>query len=170
MCTSTDASWTDPQVLVRPCAFFSMFLVTRPRSFSLKSKKKKKGRLMSNQTKSCWFGIAIGDGDARFACFTCSWLDVFTVIARKREKNFLLLRCVMEEDDKQHLKPFVVQKTWCLLFMHICQSFEQISTPRLAMIKWQSLASELRYLVLGHGKPKATMPSVKIAKRGLCWE
>ena len=27
---------------IRPCAFFSMFLVTRPRSFSLKSKKKKR--------------------------------------------------------------------------------------------------------------------------------
>ena len=29
-------------VPIRPCAFFSMFLVTRPRSFSLKSKKKRK--------------------------------------------------------------------------------------------------------------------------------
>ena len=38
-----------------------------------------------------------------------------------------------------------------------------------AVLRW-SLASELRYLVHGHGKPKATMPSVKIAKRGLCWE
>ena len=41
---------------------------------------------------------------------------------------------------------------------------------RLAMIKGQSLACELRYLIdlHGQGKPKATMPSVEIAKRGLC--
>ena len=32
---------------------------------------------------------------------------------------------------------------------------------RFAMIKGQSLASELRYLVHGQGKPKATMPLLK---------
>ena len=37
----------------RPCAFFSMFLVTRPRSFRLKTKKKKK-KTEDNKMRACW--------------------------------------------------------------------------------------------------------------------
>ena len=147
---------------------FSMFLVTRPRSFSLKSKKKKEG-WCQNQTKSCWFGIVAGDGAQDF---TCSWLDVdvFTVIARKREKNFLPLRSMMEVDDRINISNHSLFKKrdacHSCIFAKALSKFQR----RLAMIKGQSLASELRYLVHGQGKPKATMPSVEIAKRGLCWE
>ena len=130
-----------------------MFLVTRPRSFSLKSKKKKED-WRQNKTKSCWFGIAIGDGGAGFACFTCSWLDVFTVIARKREKNLLLLRSMMEEDDRNNISNHSLFKKHDAF--HSCTFAKTLSKFQrpLAIIKWQSLASDLRYLVDGHGNQK----------------
>ena len=40
---------------LRPCAFFSMFLVTRPRSFWLKTKKKK---IWGSQNQSCWPSVS----------------------------------------------------------------------------------------------------------------
>ena len=46
---------------LRPCAFFSMFLVTRPRSFWLKTKKKKKKKKKKNwcsQNQSCWASVS----------------------------------------------------------------------------------------------------------------
>ena len=39
----------------RPCAFFSLFLVTRPRSFWLKTKKKKN---WGSQNQSCWPSVS----------------------------------------------------------------------------------------------------------------
>ena len=77
---------------------------------------------------------------------------------------------MMEEDDRNNISNHSLFKKHDAC--HSCTFAKALSKfqRRLPMIKWQPLASELRYLVHGHGKPKATMPSVKIAKRGLCWE
>ena len=86
--------------------------------------------------------------------FTCSWLDVdvFTVIARKREKNFLPLRSMMEVDDRINISNHSLFKKrdacHSCIFAKALSKFQR----RLAMIKGQSLASELRYLVHGQGK------------------
>ena len=125
-----------------------------------KKKKKEDPRWCQNQSESCWFGIAIGNGGARLACYTCSWLDVFTVIARRREKNFLLLRSLIEVDDRINISNRSLFKKhdvchWCT-FVKALSKFQR----RLAMIKRQPFASS--YALSGHGKTKATLSSVEL--------
>ena len=86
--------------LFKAMCFFSMFLVTRPRSFWLKTKKKKKLRITKSECVD----------RRRHSRNTCTprlhlqtrlsgRRNFFTVIAR-RKKNFLLLRSWMEVDDR----------------------------------------------------------------------
>ena len=90
-------SYSSSCVLVWPCAFFSMFLVTRPLSFCLKKKKKKKSGCQ-NQTKKIFVRRRDrrreggGGGGATLPCCTCrlvvEWTLSSRLIARRRDKTF----------------------------------------------------------------------------------
>ena len=85
---------------VRPCAFFSMFLVTRPHSFWLKTKTKTK------KTEAHKIRAVERRYHVRNTCTLHLQTrltgphNFFTVIARRRKKDFLLLRSLMEVDDR----------------------------------------------------------------------
>ena len=84
---------------LRPCAFFSMFLITRPRSFWLKTKKKKK------KTEDHKIRAVDRRCHARNTCSLhlqtrlSGRRNFFTIVAM-RKKNFLLIRSWMEVDDR----------------------------------------------------------------------
>ena len=140
-----------------------MFLVTRPRSFWLKIKKKKKKKKPMSKSNSA-SRSATGVPHLHVALALAVTVAVtFTVIARRRDKNFLLLRSLMEEDDKINVPYHSLFKKHdafhSCTFVKALRKFQCL----LAMIKRQSSASES-----GHGEPKAAMPPVEIAKNRLC--
>ena len=134
------------KVNVRPCAFFSMFLVTRPRSCRLKSKKKKKLRITKSEPvyRRC---------HARNTCTSRLHLQTrlsgrrnfFTVIAR-RKKNFLLLRSWMEVDDRVNVSNHYSKKHDA---RHSCTLAKALKTPQRLQ------ASELHCLVIENQKPRS---------------
>ena len=145
------------------CFFFLCFSSPARVAFGWKFEKKK--NQCQNQTRR---------RDRRRGRHTCMLhlhtrgyrSNFFTVIARRRrDKNFLLLRSVMEEDNRINVSyPSLFKKHDAF---HSCTFVKALSKFQclLAMIKRQSSASES-----GHGEPKATMPPVEIAKNRLCWE
>ena len=151
--------------------FFSLFLVTRPRSFwlKIKKKKKKKKNQCQNQTKvvhsasrsatgARHLHVALADSRLSGRC------NFFTVIVRRRrDKNVLLLRSLMEEDDWINVSHHSLFKKHDAF--HSCTFIQNLSNFQclLAMAKRQFSASES-----GHGEPKSTMPPVEIAEHRLC--
>ena len=111
--------------LFRPCAFFSIFLVTRPRSFWLKTKKKKN----QESQNRCWPSVRC---HARNTCtlHLQTWLsgrrNFFTVIAR-RKNNFILLRSWMEVDDRVNVSNHYSKKHDA---RHSCTFAKALKTPQ----------------------------------------
>ena len=82
--------------------FFSMFLVTRPRSFLAENqkKKKKKLRITKSVDRRCHArNTCTSQGALKLQTRLSGRRNFFTVIAR-RKKNFLLLRSWIEADDR----------------------------------------------------------------------
>ena len=113
---------------LRPCAFFSMFLVTRPRSFWLKKKKKKKKKNGGSQNQSCWPSVSCARNTCTLHLQTrlSGCRNFFTVIAR-RKKNFLLLRSWMEVDYRVNVSNHYSKKHDA---HHLCTFAKALKTPQ----------------------------------------
>ena len=163
-------AWKERVYEVRPGAFFSMFLVTRRVAFGRNQKKKKKN--WGSQNQSCWPSLC----HARNTCslHLQTWLsgrrNFFTVIARRRKKNFVLLRSLMEVDDRINVSNHYSKKHDARPSCTFAKTMRKSQRP-LGRIRRKPSESELHVhcLVTSHGKPKAMVLSVEMIERGLCW-
>ena len=154
---------------LRPGAFFSMFLVTRPRSFWLKPKKKKKLRIAKSEL------LTVGVMRATLARCTCTETrlrgrrNFFTVIARRRKKNSVLLRSLMEVDDRINVSNHYSKKHDARPSCTFAKAMRKSQRP-FGRTRRKPPESELRVhcLVTSHGKPKAKVLFVEMIERGLC--
>ena len=111
--------------------FFLCFSSPARVAFGWKIKKKPQRQNLTNIVDLALRSVT---GGVTLTCCTCrlvvEWMLQFLhSYCEEKGKNFPLLRSLMEEDDWINVSPFVIQKAWCFPFMHIRQSFEQISMP-----------------------------------------
>ena len=148
--------------LLRPCAFFSLFLVTRPRSFWLKTKKKKK-KLRITKSELLTVGV-MRTTLARYNLQTrlSGRRNFFTVIAM-RKKNFLLICSWMEVDDRVNVSNQYSKSMMLAIHTHFPKLWKHLN----ALLR--ELGGSKRLTLSGHWKPKAKILSVEIIERRLCW-
>ena len=129
-----------------------MFLLTRPRSFWLKTKKKKKN--WGPQNQSWWRCHARNTCTLHLQTRLSGHRNFFTDIARRRKKNFLLLRSLMEVDDMVNVSNHYSKKHDA---RHSCTFAKALRTPQrpLARIRQKPSASESHCLVTENQKPRS---------------
>ena len=142
--------------------FFSMFLVTRPRSFWLKTKKKKtedhKIRAVDRRCharNTCTLHLQTRLSGRR---------NFFTVIAM-RKQNFLLIRSWMEVDDRVNVSNHYSKSMMLAIHAHFPKLWKHLN----ALLR--ELGGSKRVTLSCHWKPKAKILSecVEIIERRLCW-
>ena len=137
--------WT-VRLPVRPCAFFCMFLVTRPRSFWLKPKRKKtedhKIRAVDRRCharNTCTLHLQTRLSGRR---------NFFTVNAM-RKKNFLLIRSWIEVDDRVNMSNHYSKSMMLAIHAHFPKLWNHLN----ALLR--KLGGSKRVTLSSHWKPKA---------------